>query len=198
MRYDEKLAGYQALLAELESGLEFFDPQFGTTKLASTKIRGTAPKWVYVEAHQKNSVFYFPQDGGPYVTLLLKYDRGGDDHKLGYEIARQEVVEWVKARISEGPPKPKLKWEVGIDKLWWEADVDLGSMYGYARAGRYPESHPESPNFFWRLSIQGVWIGQDMIVAIPDGGYPAPFLEAEEALHNLLSAALDALNNPKP
>lgn len=212
MRYDEKLKGYQALLAELESGLDA-NPLFLRVdkythrEFWTTKTTGSCPEWVYEFAGCNGG----KEARMAFVRSILSngilFD--GFTPEASDEL-RINAIEWVKARISEGPPKPKLKWEEAHAKnaspirfcasaamgtqtivLIAGADAQQGRWYYYI-AACYTDSPKE-----WQLDVNRL-LWEDQASGIPDGGYPAPFLEAEEALHNLLSAALDALNNPKP
>jgi hypothetical protein len=119
---------------------------------------------------------------------------------------RLQAIDWLNGLISEGPPKPKLKWE--------EEEAGLQTTRCKYRAV------VPFPDLSYSLSIEAgtfvdegcwyeVWLCMGDGVPVrrlagttlptnPDGGYPAPFLEVEQALRNILTTVLDALNNPKP
>ena len=132
----------------------------------------------------------------------------------GSEELRLNAIEWVKARISEGPPKPNLKWEEVPNMI-----MDNDTVLFVATVPFFPEkkidlwikayhrpfcASTRLQRLVWfevhtrEANIDYTHLFRVTLDLAPDGGYPAPFLEAEEALHNLLSAALGALNNPKP
>lgn len=202
MRYDERLKGYQALLAELESGVNASIPGMPTTN-----IIGTCPTWVYQDAHRLGR----HSAGLCYVPKSLENGIIFDCYGAAKaERMRLQAIDWLNGLIFEGPPKPRLKWEEAPAKnaypIRFCASAELGGQtivlvagvnaqrgrWYYYIAACYTD-HPKE----WQLDVTRL-LWEDQASGIPDGGYPAPFLEAEEALHNLLSAALDALNNPKP
>lgn len=203
MRYDEKLKGYQALLAELESGVNASIPGMPTTN-----IIGTCPTWVYQDAHRLGR----HSAGLCYVPKSLENGIVFDCYGAAKaERMRLQAIDWLNGLISEGPPKPKLKWEesrtiLATTQCRYECVIPFGLNCDhrlYIGIGSFVEGDSwvevflatNEDDFFMRPMRK---IASLKIETAPDGGYPAPFLEAEEALHNLLSAALDALNNPKP